>query len=90
MPAHEPGRLASTYLDYRRLVLHWGKLMPGRIMDVSYESLVERPETVLRVVCASVGLRYGSALRTGLDLHPRGIGRGARYFQHLPALMALS
>jgi tetratricopeptide (TPR) repeat protein len=90
MPAHEPGRLASAYLDYRRLMLHWSELLPGRIMDVSYESLVERPETVLRVVCASIGLRYGSALRTGLALHSRGIGRGARYFQQLPALAALS
>ena len=90
LPAHEPGRLASAYLDYRRLMLRWDELMPGRIMEVGYESLVERPETVLRVVCASIGLRYGSALRTGLDLHARGIGRGARYFQHLPALAALA
>ena len=89
LPAHEPGRLASAYLDYRRLMLRWGELMPGRMMEVSYESLVERPETVLRVVCASIGLRYGSALRTGLALHNRGIGRGARYFEHLPALAAL-
>ena len=90
LPAHDPGPLASAYLDYRRLMLHWGELLPGRIMEVSYESLVERPETVLRVVCASIGLRYGSALRTGLQLHARGIGRGARYFRHLPALAALA
>jgi tetratricopeptide (TPR) repeat protein len=90
LPAHEPGRLASAYLDYRRLMLHWGELLPGRIMEVSYESLVERPETVLRVVCGSIGLRYASGLRTGLMLHSRGIGRGSRYFQHLPALAALA
>ena len=90
LPAHEPDRLASVYLDYRRLMLHWGEMLPGRIMEVGYESLVERPETVLRVVCGSIGLRYGSSLRTGLALHARGIGRGARYFQHLPALAALA
>ena len=90
LPGHEPGRLASAYLDYRRIMLHWSELLPGRLMDVSYESLVEKPETVLRVVCASIGLRYGSALRTGLMLHDRGVGRGARYLQHLPALKALA
>ena len=90
LPAHEPGRLTSSYLDYRRLMLRWGELLPGRIMEISYESLVERPETVLRVICGSIGLRYGSALRTGLDLHARSIGRGARYFQQLPALAALA
>jgi len=90
LPLHEPGRLASAYLDYRHLMLHWGELLPGRIMEVSYESLVERPETVLRVVCGSIGLRYGSALRTGLMLHARGIGRGARYLERLPALKALA
>jgi tetratricopeptide (TPR) repeat protein len=90
LPAHDPAALASAYLDYRRLMLHWDRLLPGRIMQVSYESLVERPETVLRVVCASIGLRYGSALRTGLDLHSRSIGRGARYLERLPALKALA
>jgi len=90
LPGHEPGRLAAAYLDYRRLMLHWGELLPGRMMDVDYESLVEKPETVLRVVSASIGLRYGSALRTGLMLHARGVGRGARYLQHLPSLKALA
>jgi hypothetical protein len=90
LPSHEPGRLASAYLDYRRVMLHWGELLPGRMMDVDYESLVEKPETVLRVVCASIGLRYGSALRTGLMLHARGVGRGARYLEHLPSLKALA
>jgi hypothetical protein len=90
LPAHDPAALASAYLDYRRLMLHWDRLLPGRIMQVSYESLVERPETVLRVVCASIGLRYGSALRTGLDLHSRSIGRGARHLERLPALKALA
>ena len=55
---------------------HWHGVLPGRIMDVSYESLVEQPEMVLRVVCAFLGIRYASALRTGLRLHARSIGRG--------------
>jgi hypothetical protein len=90
LPSHDTGRLASAYLDYRRLMLHWDRLLPGRMFEVSYESLVEKPETVLRVLCAFLGIRYGSALRTGLMLHARGIGRGARYLGRLPALRALA
>ncbi|MEO8161146.1 MAG: tetratricopeptide repeat protein [Arenimonas sp.] len=89
LPSHDPGRLASAYLDYRRMMLQWDRLLPGRMMEVGYESLVERPEMILRVVCAFIGLRYGSALRTGLSLHARSIGRGTRYLDRLPALQAL-
>ena len=90
LPGHDPGRLASAFLDYRRLMLNWDRLLPGRMMEVSYESLIEKPETVLRVVCAFVGIRYGSALRTGLMLHGRSLGRGARYLDRLPSLKALA
>ena len=42
------------------------------MMEVSYESLVEKPETVLRVVCAFVGIRkgaaHGIAVNTGTSL----------------------
>jgi Flp pilus assembly protein TadD len=90
LPGHDPGRLASAFLDYRRLMLHWDRLLQGRMMEVGYENLVERPEMILRVVSSFVGIRYGSALRTGLALHPRSLGRGARYLARLPALRGLA
>lgn len=90
LPSQNPARLTSSYLDYRRLMLHWDRLLPGRMFEVSYESLVEKPETVLRVLCGFLGIRYGSAMRTGLQLHSRGIGRGARYLDYLPGLRALA
>jgi Tfp pilus assembly protein PilF len=90
LPSHDAGRLASSFLDYRRMMLHWDRVLPGRLFEVSYESLVEKPETVLRVLCAFLGIRYGAAMRTGLMLHSRGIGRGARYLDRLPALRALA
>jgi hypothetical protein len=42
------------------------------------------------LLCAFLGIRYGAAMRTGLMLHTRGIGRGKRYLDRLPALRALS
>ena len=85
---HDPGELAACYLHYDRLLQHWHQTLPGRIMDVRYESLVEKPEMVLRVVCGFLGIRYGSALRMGLQLHQRSIGRGHRYVDQLPGLAA--
>lgn len=86
LPVHDPGALAASYLDYHRLMQHWQQVLPGRMIDVSYESLVEKPEMVLRVVCSFLGIRYGSALRMGLQLHQHSVGRGRRYAPVLPAL----
>lgn len=33
--------LGDFYLDYRRLMGHWHQLYPGKILDVSYEALLE-------------------------------------------------
>lgn len=35
---------------YQKLMAHWHQLLPGRILDVSYEDLVGDPERVLRNV----------------------------------------
>ena len=40
--------IAHYYLGYRKLMRHWHKIMPGRILDVSYESLVENLEQECR------------------------------------------
>lgn len=88
LPAGDPAALAEHYLQHLRLMQHWHDVLPGRIIEVSYESLVEKPEMMLRVVCSFLGIRYASALRMGLQLHPRSVGRGRRYLPGLPALEA--
>ena len=40
--------IALYYLGYRKLMRHWHKVMPGKILDVSYESLVENFEQECR------------------------------------------
>ena len=88
VPGHDPAKLADYYLDYDRLMQHWHQVVPGRIIDVSYESLVAKPEMVLRVICGFLGIRYDSAMRLGLQPRQPGIGRGHRYAARLPALSA--
>ena len=86
LPGDDPAALAAYYLEYLRLMQHWHCMLPGRIMDVSYESLVDKPEMILRVVCSFLGIRYASPLRLGLALHQRSLGRGRRYLPQLPML----
>ncbi len=86
LPVHDPAALAAAYLQYDRLMRHWHQVLPGRIMDIDYESLVAKPDMVLRVVCGFLGIRYGSSLRMGLSLHARRIGHGAAYAGMLPEL----
>lgn len=86
LPSGDPSALARYYLQYHRLMQHWHQMLPGRLMDIDYESLVAKPDMVLRVVCSFLGIRYGSSLRMGLSLHTRSIGRGRRYAGQLPEL----
>lgn len=39
---------AHFYLQYRQLMAHWHRQLPGRILDLSYEQLIEHQETETR------------------------------------------
>ncbi len=39
--------LGRYYRRYQQTMRHWHHVLPGRILDVSYENLVENPETVI-------------------------------------------
>ena len=53
--------LAAQYADYRRLIDHWHAVMPGQILDVSYEALTRDPATIAQGVFEFCGLRFESA-----------------------------
>ena len=40
--------VGKTYVPYRRLMEHWNRVLPGRVVDVVYEKLVADPETEIR------------------------------------------
>lgn len=85
----DPVRLAEHHLAHERLLQHWHQLMPGSILDVQYESLIEKPEMVLRVVLAFLGLRYEAGMLAGTNLHRDRIGRWQRYAGPLAAMRKL-
>lgn len=85
LPQQDAEAIASFHVGYQAWMQHLHPLISGRILDVHYESLVEKPEMVLRVVCAFLGLRYESSLREGPPLHKRRIGRSRAYAGPLAA-----
>ena len=58
--------LGRYYLAYRKLMLHWHKAMPGRILDVSYEQLTSNLEGECRNLVSYCGLPWENDC---LDFH---------------------
>ena len=53
--------MGKTYVLYRRLMEHWNRVLPGRVVDVVYENLVADPETEIRRLLAACGLPWNDA-----------------------------
>lgn len=56
--AYDLAELGTFYLAYRRLMAHWHRILPGRIMDVAYEDLVTGLEPTVRRLCAFLDLPF--------------------------------
>ena len=50
--------IAEYYLQYDRLMAHWESVMPGKILDVHYENVVEDLETEVRRILEHCGLPF--------------------------------
>ncbi|NOZ43543.1 MAG: tetratricopeptide repeat protein [Alphaproteobacteria bacterium] len=50
--------LARYYIAYHQLMAHWRRLLPGRILDIDYEALVQDPENVSRWLMAHCDLDW--------------------------------
>ena len=59
--AYDLTEIAEFYIGYRRLMAHWHRLLPGRILDLPYEALVTGFEPAVRQLLDSVGLPFDSA-----------------------------
>jgi len=94
--------LGGYYRIYRRLMDHWRKVLPGRILDVDYESVVADPETEARRIIAHAGLAWedgcldfhrskrqvatASAAQVREPVHGRSVARWRRYERQLQPL----
>ena len=53
--------LADYYVGYRRLMAHWHRVLPGRILDLAYEDIVTAQEPTTRRLLEYVGLAFEPA-----------------------------
>ncbi|MBI4921781.1 MAG: sulfotransferase [Devosia nanyangense] len=70
--SYDQQELAAYYRLYRKMMAHWHDLLPGAVLDVSYEQLVADPEPSMRRLLDFCGLDWDPAC---LEFHrtERGI-----------------
>jgi tetratricopeptide (TPR) repeat protein len=61
--------LASYYAAYMRLMEHWRRVMPGRIVEIDYERLVDDVDSAARYLIGSCGLDWDPACAAPHDNH---------------------
>lgn len=93
------------YLLFDRLMAHWHRVIPGRILEIQYEELVDRPEPTTRRLFDFCGLAWtarcldfnrnpnpvatASAVQVREPLNNRSIGRWRNYSPQLRGLIQL-
>lgn len=50
--------LAMFYAAYRKMMAHWRSVLPGVVLDVDYQELVDNPEGMARRIAAHCGIEY--------------------------------
>jgi hypothetical protein len=59
--AYDLGELAEFIVGYRTVMAHWHRVLPGRILDISYENVVTRLESETRRLLEYVDLPFDPA-----------------------------
>jgi tetratricopeptide (TPR) repeat protein len=58
---YDLGEIAIYYRDYRRLMAHYERVLPGTVHRVEHEQLIDRPEEQIRALLTACGLSFESA-----------------------------
>lgn len=56
--SYDMGEMGQYFRWYRSLMRHWHEVMPGRVLDVRYDDLVQSPEAQMRRVAEYCGLSF--------------------------------
>lgn len=96
--------LGLYYREYERLMAHWHAVLPGRILDVQYETLIADQEAGIRRIIEFCGLewdprclafheherqvRTASFWQVRQPLYASSVGRWRHYEKHLGPLKA--
>lgn len=97
--------IGRYYVEFDRLLRHWQKVLPGRILEIKYESVVDAPEAATRALLQHIGLAWSdeyrnfvnndkavltaSALQVREPIHHRAVDRWCHYEPYLRELKDL-
>jgi tetratricopeptide (TPR) repeat protein len=97
--AYDLGDAARYWLAFDALMAHWRRVLPGRLLEVEYESLVRDPAGALRPVLEHCGLDWeasclefdrnrdavatASAVQVRQPIYASSVGRWRHYQAHL-------
>jgi len=59
--SYDLGLIGQHYRLYRRIMDHWQRVLPGRVIDVVYEDLVADPDRQIRRIIEACGLPWNDA-----------------------------
>jgi hypothetical protein len=59
--ANDFDHIAGRFAQYHRIIAHWRKTLPGKLLDVDYEETVSDLESVARKLVSWVGLEWDPA-----------------------------
>jgi hypothetical protein len=95
--------MGRYYVSYRELMDHWESVLPGRVVHVQYEKLLQDPESQIRSLVAACGLEWNdaclrfhesdravktsSAVQVRQPLFTSSRARWRAYDRHLPPLI---
>ena len=95
--------LGHYYRTYQRLMGHWREVLPGAVLDIAYEDVVEDLETMARRLVEFCGLpwddaclkfhetdrpvRTASAAQVRKPIYTTSLGRWRRFERHLGDLI---
>jgi len=93
------------YLLFDQLMRHWERVLPGRVLTMNYETLIDTPEVATRILLGFCGLPWHegclrvednpapiatfSATQARAPLHRASLQRWRHYEDHLRSLRAL-
>jgi tetratricopeptide (TPR) repeat protein len=97
--------IGEYYLQYQRMMDHWARVLPGRVLTVQYEEVVSDLEAQVRRLLEYCGLpwqgaclrfhessravRTPSAEQVRQPIYDRSVGHWRRYERHLGELLAV-
>lgn len=56
--SYDQAELGRFFLLYQRMMAHWHSVLPGQVLDISYDELVREPEVMAQRVSAHCGINF--------------------------------